>query len=38
VDLAAGRGPVMQASQFHLLIADAAKNEILADVVRPFFG
>ena len=36
-DLAAGRGPVMQASQFHLLVADAAKNQILADVVRPFF-
>jgi len=36
-DLAAGRGPIMQASQFHLLVADAAKNQILADVVRPFF-
>jgi GntR family transcriptional repressor for pyruvate dehydrogenase complex len=36
-DLAAGRGPIMQASQFHLLVADAAKNPILADVVRPFF-
>jgi len=36
-DLAGGRGPIMQASQFHLLVADAAKNQILADVVRPFF-
>ncbi len=36
-DLEAGRGPVMQASQFHLLVADAAKNQILADIVRPFF-
>lgn len=36
-DLAAGRGPIMQASQFHLLVADAAKNQVLADVVRPFF-
>jgi len=36
-DLAAGRGPIMQASQFHLLVADAAGNQILADVVRPFF-
>ena len=36
-DLEAGRGPIMQASQFHLLVADAAKNQILADVVRPFF-
>jgi DNA-binding FadR family transcriptional regulator len=27
----------MQASQFHLLVADAAKNQILADIVRPFF-
>ena len=27
----------MQASRFHLLVADAAKNQILADVVRPFF-
>jgi GntR family transcriptional regulator, transcriptional repressor for pyruvate dehydrogenase complex len=36
-DLKAGRGPIMQASQFHLLVIDAAKNQILADVVRPFF-
>ena len=36
-DLEAGRGPIMQASRFHLLVADAAKNQILADVVRPFF-
>lgn len=36
-DLDAMRGPVMEASQFHLLVADAAKNQILADVVRPFF-
>jgi GntR family transcriptional regulator, transcriptional repressor for pyruvate dehydrogenase complex len=36
-DLEAGRGPIMQASQFHLLVADAAKNQLLADVVRPFF-
>jgi GntR family transcriptional repressor for pyruvate dehydrogenase complex len=36
-DLKAERGPIMQASQFHLLVADAAKNQILADVVRPFF-
>jgi DNA-binding FadR family transcriptional regulator len=27
----------MQASRFHLLVADAAKNQVLADVVRPFF-
>jgi GntR family transcriptional repressor for pyruvate dehydrogenase complex len=36
-DLEAMRGPIMEASQFHLLVADAAKNQILADVVRPFF-
>jgi GntR family transcriptional repressor for pyruvate dehydrogenase complex len=36
-DLEAGRAPIMQASQFHLLVADASKNQILADVVRPFF-
>jgi GntR family transcriptional regulator, transcriptional repressor for pyruvate dehydrogenase complex len=36
-DLEAMRGPVMEASQFHLLVADAAGNQLLADVVRPFF-
>ena len=36
-DLEAGRGPIMLASRFHLLVADAAKNQILADVVRPIF-
>jgi GntR family transcriptional regulator, transcriptional repressor for pyruvate dehydrogenase complex len=36
-DLELMRGPIMQASQFHLLVADAAKNQIMADVVRPFF-
>jgi GntR family transcriptional regulator, transcriptional repressor for pyruvate dehydrogenase complex len=29
--------PVVEASQFHLLVADAARNRVLADVVRPFF-
>ena len=36
-DLEAMRGPIMEASQFHLLVADAAGNQLLADVVRPFF-
>jgi GntR family transcriptional regulator, transcriptional repressor for pyruvate dehydrogenase complex len=36
-DLEAMRGPVMEASQFHLLVIDAARNQLLADVVRPFF-
>lgn len=29
--------PVVEASQFHLLVADAARNRVLAGVVRPFF-
>lgn len=29
--------PVVEASKFHLLVADAARNRVLAGVVRPFF-
>ncbi|MFN8233241.1 MAG: FadR/GntR family transcriptional regulator [Actinomycetota bacterium] len=29
--------PVVEASEFHLLVADAARNRVLAGVVRPFF-
>jgi DNA-binding FadR family transcriptional regulator len=29
--------PVVEASQFHLLVADAGGNPVLAGVVRPFF-
>ncbi len=29
--------PVVEASKFHLLVADAARNRVLANVVRPFF-
>jgi GntR family transcriptional regulator, transcriptional repressor for pyruvate dehydrogenase complex len=29
--------PVVEASQFHLLVADTARNPVLAAVVRPFF-
>jgi GntR family transcriptional repressor for pyruvate dehydrogenase complex len=29
--------PVVEASQFHLIVADTAKNRVLASVVRPFF-
>jgi GntR family transcriptional regulator, transcriptional repressor for pyruvate dehydrogenase complex len=36
-DLEAMRGPVMEASQFHLLVVDAARNQLLAEIVRPFF-
>jgi GntR family transcriptional regulator, transcriptional repressor for pyruvate dehydrogenase complex len=36
-DLEAMRGPIMEASQFHLLVVDAGRNQLLADVVRPFF-
>jgi len=35
--LEAFEGPVVEASQFHLLVAEAARNHVLADVVRPFF-
>jgi GntR family transcriptional repressor for pyruvate dehydrogenase complex len=34
--LEALEGPVIEASQFHLLVADAARNQVLADVIRPF--
>ena len=30
-------GPIIEASRFHLLVADAARNKILADMIRPFF-
>ncbi len=29
--------PVVEASQFHLLVAEAGRNRVLAGVVRPFF-
>ncbi len=29
--------PVVEASKFHLVVADAAHNRVLANVVRPFF-
>ncbi len=29
--------PIVEASQFHLLVADAAKNRVLSSIVRPFF-
>jgi GntR family transcriptional repressor for pyruvate dehydrogenase complex len=29
--------PVVEASKFHLAVADAANNRVLANVVRPFF-
>jgi GntR family transcriptional repressor for pyruvate dehydrogenase complex len=29
--------PVVEASKFHLLVADAGRNRVLAGVVRPFF-
>jgi GntR family transcriptional regulator, transcriptional repressor for pyruvate dehydrogenase complex len=35
--LKARRRPVLQASRFHVLIAEAAENRVLAAVVRPFF-
>ena len=35
--LEASEGPIIEASQFHLQVAEAARNQILADVVRPFF-
>ena len=35
--LAANEGPIIEASRFHLLVADAARNKILADMIRPFF-
>jgi GntR family transcriptional repressor for pyruvate dehydrogenase complex len=34
--LAAGEGPIMATSQFHMLLIDAAHNDVLAAVVRPF--
>jgi GntR family transcriptional repressor for pyruvate dehydrogenase complex len=36
-DLDAGRPPVVQASRFHLLLAEAADNAVLASVLRPYF-
>jgi GntR family transcriptional regulator, transcriptional repressor for pyruvate dehydrogenase complex len=36
-DLQAGRPPVVQASRFHLLLAEAADNAVLASVLRPYF-
>ena len=36
-DLDAGRLPVVQASRFHLLLAEAADNAVLASVLRPYF-
>jgi GntR family transcriptional regulator, transcriptional repressor for pyruvate dehydrogenase complex len=35
--LKARRRPVLQASRFHVLVAEAADNRVLAAVVRPFF-
>jgi GntR family transcriptional repressor for pyruvate dehydrogenase complex len=36
-DLEQGRSPILQASRFHLLLAEAAQNRVFAAVVRPFF-
>jgi GntR family transcriptional regulator, transcriptional repressor for pyruvate dehydrogenase complex len=36
-DLQAGRPPVVQASRFHLLLAEAADNAVFASVLRPYF-
>ena len=36
-DLDASRPPVVQASRFHLLLAEAADNAVLASVLRPYF-
>jgi GntR family transcriptional regulator, transcriptional repressor for pyruvate dehydrogenase complex len=35
--LEARRRPVLEASRFHVLVAEAADNSVLAAVVRPFF-